>query len=439
MHPFLLGGFLMYIRVDKNAKLIKDHLGGSLIKKIDNKKSKFEVNLSGVEIFKLCDGTNTADGIVDIIKNRHLIDNTKSINDISKFIDEYINNGILVSSKSMQKTAIEEIGDSNLIIPEKLSLEITNQCQLKCIHCFNSSGNQRENELDVDQFINIADKFSKLGTKDVFITGGEVFLKEEINKLIYHLSDKFENVTIATNAYTLSEDNINLLNKCNNVNIQVSIDGKKETHDNIRGVIGSYEKSINNMKRLSKFKIPVAIAFTANDYNIDDLEDIICVAREIGCMAINISLTAMSGRAKENGIPLNLSDKLSDIILKYNKQYSEEGFTVGSYICEEEIEIIENSIEFPNKCGAGYNVIHIFSDGQTSICPAIRNINLGNILHSNIEDILYYKNIQALMNIPTPNLKSCGDCESYSECGKCIANMLLKTKEECLIVNEMQL
>ena len=43
------------------------------------------------------------------------------------------------------------------------------------------------------------------------------------------------------------------------------------------------------------------------------------------------------------------------------------------------------------------------------------------------------------MNIPTPNKKICGDCLNYKSCGKCIANMLNKTKEECAIVRELSI
>lgn len=424
----------MYIYVDENIEIVKDSTGGLLLK--DN--IPYKVNPSGVEILLLCDGSKSIENIVSTIKNKYEIEDAYVLQGIEAFINEYINKGVLLESYDSKDVSIKVKGNDQLVIPPRLSLELTNQCQLKCAHCFNLSGNTRENELTISDFIDISNSFLKLGTKNIFITGGEVFIKKDVNKLIKFISQRFNIVTIATNAYSISKESIDLLSKYKNIQVQVSIDGNENTHDRIRGVKGAYRKTLENIKIMRSYNIPISIAFTMNDKNKEDLEDIIKLSKDLKCNGVNISLTSLTGRAADNNIGTNVRKEFNSILETQSKKYEDENFSVTMHMCESEITQIENSIEYLNKCGAGYNILHIFSDGQVSICPAARNFDLGNIRTDSIEDILNINNIKRAMNIPTPNKVLCGDCESYEICGKCIANMLEKSKEECKIINDFQ-
>jgi len=48
-------------------------------------------------------------------------------------------------------------------------------------------------------------------------------------------------------------------------------------------------------------------------------------------------------------------------------------------------------------------------------------------------------NEERVMNIPTPTKDICGDCEQYNMCGNCIASMLEKSREECVVIRDIQL
>ncbi|MGF7400473.1 PqqD family peptide modification chaperone [Thermoanaerobacterium thermosaccharolyticum] len=429
----------MYIRLRKEVKIIKSYMGALVINSSDKGVEIFDVNSSGLEILLLCDGTRTGDKIIDIIRNMYNIDDENILCSIKSFLEEYLQKEILEYCENNEKIIVNEKGDENLIIPISLSLEVTNSCQLRCIHCFNSSGIMRDNELTVDEFINIAQQFSELGTQTIFLTGGEPFIKKDINKLIDFVAREFSTVNIASNAYMLSEKTIELIAKHKNISIQVSIDSIENTHDKIRGVLGAYSRTIKNIKKLCELKIPVTISFTMNDINVDELEVVIKKAKEIGCIGVNIGLTSNSGRAKQNNIPTKIAkDFVSKLVESYNK-FSTPDFFVGLDICETKIRDFFESIEYANKCGAGYNVIHIFADGKVSMCPAIKKIILGNVRNQSISEILQYNNIERVMNIPTPTKGICGDCEQYNMCGNCIASMLEKSSEECVVVRDLQL
>ena len=428
----------MYIYINENTRIMKNHMGALVVKETSTDIIAFNINPSAVEIFLLCDGTNTINDIVKYIEEKYEIDDKNDLyHNIATFIGEYKQKGILNTSEYIDKKIINHIGNENLIIPFKLSLELTNKCQLRCKHCFNLSGQARENEINIQEFINIAKNFSTLGTQEIFITGGEAFLKPEIDKLIAFSAKNFNNVTIASNGYSIDEDIIKLISLFPNIRIQISIDGTEYNHDKIRGVKGAFKNSINNIKKIKSYNIPITIAFTMNYENMNDLDYVIDKVKGLGCQGITISSTSDTGRAKDNNMG-KVIENFSDIILEAGKKFEDDSFSISRELCDDEIEILENEIPCANKCGAGYKIIHIFSNGEISLCPSIKNIKLGSI-HDTIEKILNYKNIEKAMNIPTPNKKICGDCLNYKSCGKCIANMLNKTKEECAIVRELSI
>src|SRR5262249_35425124 len=51
--------------------------------------------------------------------------------------------------------------------------EITYACPLRCIHCYNHSGDAPPKQLPTDQLLKIADQFGDLQVHSVCLTGGE--------------------------------------------------------------------------------------------------------------------------------------------------------------------------------------------------------------------------------------------------------------------------
>ena len=293
----------MYIYIKENTRIMKNHMGALVVKETSTDIIAFNINPSAVEIFLLCDGTNTINDIVKYIEEKYEIDDKNDLyHNIATFIGEYKQKGILNTSEYIDKKIINHIGNEDLIIPFKLSLELTNKCQLRCKHCFNLSGQARENEINIQEFINIAKNFSTLGTQEIFITGGEAFLKPEIDKLIAFSAKNFNNVTIASNGYSIDEDIIKLISLFPNIRIQISIDGTEYNHDKIRGVKGAFKNSINNIKKIKSYNIPITIAFTMNYENMNDLDYVIDKVKGLGCQGITISSTSDTGRAKDNNM-----------------------------------------------------------------------------------------------------------------------------------------
>ncbi|MFB7142923.1 radical SAM/SPASM domain-containing protein [Gottfriedia sp. NPDC056225] len=426
----------MFLLINPKVKIVENFKGASILMVKDKKILTKNCNHSGLYILKMCNGINSFNDILKKINEDYGEISLEKQESVRSFLQEYIADKIVEEINFPNEVDLNVIGDGDLVVPISISMELTNRCQLKCLHCFNESGKARENEINIDKFVEIAKTFVDIGASTFFITGGEPLLKSNVEKLIKLLGENARSCTIATNGMILREELLLLISNYPNIGIQISLDGIEKNHDYIRGVRGAFKNTINNIKRLTNKNIPVSISYTMNDHNKDDLIDLIQLCKSIKCVGISIGLTSIAGRAKKNNIPVELAREFTDILGDYHQKYSTDDFYVGLDICERKINKIMDSIEHPNKCGAGYQLIHILSNGKVTPCPAIQNIILGDVNESDMLEILNINNLKRIIEYPTPSKKICGDCIHYNTCGNCIASMMEVDERDCHVQRE---
>ena len=157
-----------------------------------------------------------------------------------------------------------------IIMYEKIELktvliEITNKCNLKCIHCFNyfDRENGRVSYISLDKIKYIIDKCKIYSLEKVYLSGGEPLLHPDIIKVI-ELCGKYPDVffTITTNGLLFSPKIISAIEKYTNICVQLSVDKlKKSSYEAQRG-IGTYKKFNQVLKMLLTSKIKYLTART---------------------------------------------------------------------------------------------------------------------------------------------------------------------------------
>lgn len=85
-------------------------------------------------------------------------------------------------------------------------LHLTYGCNLSCVYCYNKKViNNEEEELGTDDWIKIINKMELIGVESVILTGGEVFLREDLYEICQYIKNKGIKVTILTNGTLLHE------------------------------------------------------------------------------------------------------------------------------------------------------------------------------------------------------------------------------------------
>jgi len=175
--------------------------------------------------------------------------------------------------------------------PIHLTLFLTKRCNARCRHCFYindrnlSNSDSANDELSLDEFEKISASLGRLLW--LAFSGGEIFLREDIADIaeIYYRNNTPSIILFSTNG--LLTDKISLrieeiLRHCNKstVAVKLSIDGPKLLHDSMRGMEGSFQKTLQTYNALEKlltkypnFELGVNTVFSSE--NQDYMEEII--------------------------------------------------------------------------------------------------------------------------------------------------------------------
>ena len=63
-------------------------------------------------------------------------------------------------------------------------IEITNRCNLRCVHCGSSSGSAREDEMSTGELMRVVDEVGEMGCEAVTLLGGEPLLHRDRPNLV---------------------------------------------------------------------------------------------------------------------------------------------------------------------------------------------------------------------------------------------------------------
>lgn len=131
--------------------------------------------------------------------------------------------------------------------PETVNIYPTAGCNLKCAMCFIRSARTGP-DLGIDQWKKIVDQV-KFFRPRIHLSGGEPFLYKDIIPLIEHIRKAGLFLHITTNGTFLGEHAAAIVGSGVS-QIDISIDGLKATHDQVRGVPGTFDKVLAGLDEL---------------------------------------------------------------------------------------------------------------------------------------------------------------------------------------------
>lgn len=138
----------------------------------------------------------------------------------------------------------------------RLFIQVTNQCNLRCAHCYANSSMNMEQFYDKGKLLDIVQEAYKLGISRIDFTGGEVFTQKYFMNFLEALDFYPITYSIFTNLTLLSEIDIDRLANLQGLSRIITsvdyFDNKK--HDEFRGIKGSYEKTLKNIFLLQSKK-----------------------------------------------------------------------------------------------------------------------------------------------------------------------------------------
>ena len=188
--------------------------------------------------------------------------------------------------------------------PITLQFELTGQCNLRCKHCYNRSGDaDRETLMTPEKWCELSRQIvADGGIFQCIISGGEpLLLGDKLFDIMDILHDDGTSFVVITNALLLTKKFVQRFAKYRYFWFQISIDGSTaELHDEFRGVAGSFERAVNGALEISDAGIPLIIAHTVTPKNLAHVEDMVNLSYRLGANSIILGEVTPSGRAYEH-------------------------------------------------------------------------------------------------------------------------------------------
>lgn len=209
--------------------------------------------------------------------------------------------------------------------PTQISFDITKKCNFNCLHCYNNSGVENNDDLSDVEVENLILDIIEIKPCSFCFCGGEPLLRVEL--LIYMaelLSAAGINCSLVTNGYLLNKEIAKKIKKSKINIVQVSLDGDEESHDRLRNRKGAYKKAIEAISYLREANIEVGIAFSPTTWGISDFQHVYRVANQYSCHEIRVQELMPLGRGYLNRkiIPSNIQYRaLRSILLEKEISY----------------------------------------------------------------------------------------------------------------------
>lgn len=273
-------------------------------------------------------------------------------------------------------------------------VEITNACNLKCIHCYNEKAYFNKRVLTLEEFKYIVDEIVDFGIQRVQIIGGEPFLVERntLFRMMDYISPKVESYELFTNGTLNSrEDLAYIKSHYPNATIATSLHSFiKEEHERVTQIKGSYDLSLANIRNAKELEIPIRYVGTL-----------------MGCIKIGDELE-FGPPSRRDFIRLSGNANLNlynDALLK-KRIITKKSFEIDDL--KEWMNIVYNENCFSTH-------LYFGSDMEVYPCPMERRVSHGNLRGNHLKDLLK----PSILSFSKDEVEGCKDCEYRYLCIDC--------------------
>ncbi len=323
----------------------------------------------------------------------------------------------------------------------------TNMCNLRCKHCYQRADKPLPNELTLEEKLEVVRQLDEAGVAAVALSGGEPTIHPHFWRVVRELSDRFIYVAVATNGWVFAEKKmVEKAKKAGVRYVEISVDSADpKKHDEFRGIPGSWERAVRALKNAAEVGLNTAMATTVTRMNVDEVDQLLDLAEEIGIKRVVFFNFVPTGRGKEI-VDLDLSPEereefLKKIALEMKRrkleivstapQFGRVCLQVGMgmvapthmYVGKQDIDIdkvITSLAELVGGCGAGRIYAALEPEGTVTPCVFLP-VPVGNVRERHFREIWETSELFQKLRDRNNLWGYCKACPFREICGGCRA------------------
>jgi radical SAM protein with 4Fe4S-binding SPASM domain len=392
-------------------------------------------NEVGAQILRLCDGRRNVTEVAEDIARRWDLPLDEAIADTFDFLSDAAQVEF-VSRKPNLKPPYP--GRAATVAPSRLSelyVFVTNDCNLRCTHCYVSSGDfVPENEMTTDDLYRLIDEARDLGVQRFYFTGGEPFMRRDIFDLIEYVCSESE-LVILTNATffnksklarltevarAINGDAIDNFDRPQRLNLQISVDGPDaELHEMVRGP-RTFKRTIQGIRDLVNIGLTPAISTVITTHNMARMAETTRMLGGLGVKEHHILWLQERGRAYDNNDLLIPPARVTQIMRQLREVATELGMVIDNETSLR-VRVRGKAMRKTDLCNCGYESRDVFSDGQVYPCvwfSGAPSLACGSVRERSLRDIwLNSPILQEIRANSVQHREGCNECHLKYICG----------------------
>lgn len=210
--------------------------------------------------------------------------------------------------------------------PLYIAWQVTNECNLACLHCIEESGPGKAfpDELVPEGAFDFLEQVVDLEIPYISFSGGEPMVHPRFFEMAEFVCAHDAQLKIETNAHYLTNDNCRRLKEIGVKAVQVSLDGaSRETFNRMR-VRGDYDLAIEGARNLCAADVPIEINYSPTRFNVHEIGAAVDLAYKLGAYSFYTGRTMYTGNAVKTWHLLAPSDEQYDEYFRTLHEKTEE-------------------------------------------------------------------------------------------------------------------
>ncbi|GAX91373.1 radical SAM/SPASM domain-containing protein [Effusibacillus lacus] len=329
-------------------------------------------------------------------------------------------------------------------VPRLIFWELTEGCNLKCIHCRASAQPERSrDELSTDEVFQIIDQISEVAKPILILTGGEPLYRPDIFGIARYAADKGMHVALASNGTLIDKWTASRIRMAGIKRVSISLDGASETiHDSFRGIPGSFHAALRGARHLQEEGVPVQFNTTITKHNEHELEQLFELAREKKAVALHLFMLVPVGCGVQIADDQLLSaERYEEILTWFYDKSQAVNYEIKATCAPHYYRIMRQQAKrkglrvtrqshgmsaVTKGCLAGTGVCFISHKGMVQPCGYLP-LSAGNLKKQNFRDIWDNSPLFRQLRSVEQLKGKCGICEYVNVCSGCRARAFSHT------------
>ena len=308
-------------------------------------------------------------------------------------------------------------------LPWSVHMDLTYRCNERCIHCY--LDHEDHGEMKTAEIKNVLEQLAQSGTLFLTLSGGEIFLREDLFDLLEFARSLHFDISLKTNALLIDAERARKLRALSVRRIQISIySAEPAVHDAITKVRGSLERSLTAIRFLQAEGLQVKIACPLMRQNLTAYRNVQALAAELGVpyvldMTITPKMDGDMGLLQLRNSAQSLLPILRDPTLNPPSTSLDSAKAASLSTGSATSSGIESHAYDDIPCSAGHNSCYISPYGDVFPCVQMP-VATGNLREQRFEDI-WFRSVEMnrVRAVRESRLPVCSKCSIRQYCERC--------------------